>query len=273
VERAAALLQRDDPGDGDAAATILDDCLASCRALGLVALERRIGEIRATAGSGSVHRSRTPIGSGPSAVVEGTWRREGEYWSIRYGAAGFRLRDSKGVRYLADLLSAPGREIHALELAGSTEADPSRVSEAGGRSLDDGLRPDGAGGDDPVLDRQAITAYRARIEDLQEEVDEAESYADPERATRAREELELLVAELSRAMGLGGRTRSGISASERARQSVTKAIQGTLRRVREHDPDLAAHLDRSIRTGTFCAYDPDPGVRARWRVAKERLPT
>jgi tetratricopeptide (TPR) repeat protein len=273
VERAAALLQRDDPGDGDAAATILDDCLASCRALGLVALERRIGEIRATAGSGSVHRSRTPIGSGPSAVVEGTWRREGEYWSIRYGAAGFRLRDSKGVRYLADLLSAPGREIHALELAGSTEADPSRVSEAGGRSLDDGLRPDGAGGDDPVLDRQAITAYRARIEDLQEEVDEAESYADPERATRAREELELLVAELSRAMGLGGRARSGISASERARQSVTKAIQGTLRRVREHDPDLAAHLDRSIRTGTFCAYDPDPGVRARWRVAKERLPT
>ena len=76
-----------------------------------------------------------------------------------------------------------------------------------------------------VLDRQAIVAYRARIEDLQEQVDEAEAFADSERRARAQAELDLLVAELSRAMGLGGRARQGISAAERARQSVTKAIQ------------------------------------------------
>jgi hypothetical protein len=266
------LLERDDPADRDAAATILDDCLASCRALGLVALERRIGEIRATAEQKPVQPRRPPVGAGPSGVLEGTWRRDGEYWSIRYGTTGFRLRDSKGVRYLAVLLSAPGREIHALELLGGATVDPSRIAVAGGPAMDEGLHPDSVGGGDAVLDRRAIAAYRARIEDLQEVVDEAEAYADPERAARAREELDLLVAELSRAMGLGGRARSGISAGERARQSVTKAIQGTLRRVREHDSDLAAHLDRSIRTGAFCSYDPDPGVHATWRVSSEHIP-
>jgi tetratricopeptide (TPR) repeat protein len=271
VERAGVLLERDDDADRDAAATILDDCLASCRALGLVALERRIGEIRARAEQKPVQPRRPPVGAGPSGVLEGTWRRDGEYWSIRYGTAGFRLRDSKGVRYLAVLLSAPGREIHALELLGGATVDPSNIDVAGGPAMDDGLHPDSVGGD-AVLDRRAIAAYRARIEDLQEEVDEAESYADPERAARAREELDLLVTELSRAMGLGGRPRSVISAGERARQSVTKAIQGTLRRVREHDSDLAAHLDRSIRTGAFCSYDPDPGVHATWRVASEHIP-
>jgi hypothetical protein len=229
-------------------------------------LERRIGEIRATADEeGSL------VGGGPTGRLEGTWRRDGEYWSIRYGTSAFRLRDSKGVGYLAVLLSAPGHEIHALELVQGASVDPTSVALTGRAAVEGGLRPDSGDGQDAVLDRQAIVAYRARIEDLQEQVDEAEAFADSERRARAQAELDLLVAELSRAMGLGGRARQGISAAERARQSVTKAIQGTLRRVREHDPELAAHLDRSVRTGAFCAYDPDPALRVTWRVTSQQV--
>jgi hypothetical protein len=47
---------------------------------------------------------------------------------------------------------------------------------------------------------------------------------------------------------------------------VTRAISDVIGRVREHSPLLARHLDASIRTGTFCAYQPpDPGD-ARWRL-------
>ena len=49
----------------------------------------------------------------------------------------------------------------------------------------------------PVLDAAAKAAYRARMVELREELDEAEAFADPGRAERARAELDALTDELS----------------------------------------------------------------------------
>jgi hypothetical protein len=38
---------------------------------------------------------------------KGIFRKEGEYWTIGYGANVFRLKDSKGLAYLAYLLRNP----------------------------------------------------------------------------------------------------------------------------------------------------------------------
>ena len=62
-----------------------------------------------------------------------------------------------------------------------------------------------AGGE--AIDRTAMEAYRRRITDLQDDIDEAEANNDPGRAERAHTELDALVAELSRSVGLGGRAR------------------------------------------------------------------
>src|SRR2546422_11002168 len=45
------------------------------------------------------------------------FHREGEYWTIAYQGTLFRLRDAKGLRYLAHLLQHPGRHFAAAELA------------------------------------------------------------------------------------------------------------------------------------------------------------
>src|SRR5438445_11288322 len=42
--------------------------------------------------------------------------KEGEYWAIGYGRRSFRLKDTKGLGYLAHLLRHPGVEIHVLDL-------------------------------------------------------------------------------------------------------------------------------------------------------------
>ena len=44
------------------------------------------------------------------------FRREGDYWTIAYEGRTFRLRDTKGLAYLAELLRNPGREFFALDL-------------------------------------------------------------------------------------------------------------------------------------------------------------
>ena len=45
-----------------------------------------------------------------------TFRREGDYWSVVFEGRTVRVRDLKGIRYLAVLLAHPGRELHVLDL-------------------------------------------------------------------------------------------------------------------------------------------------------------
>ena len=91
-------------------------------------------------------------------------------------------------------------------------------------------------------------------------------YKTLERALRLEAEERALTQELAGALGLGGRDRVSGSAAERARVSVTRAIRAALARIREHSPALGAHLDATIRTGTFCAYMPDPRAPIVWRT-------
>ena len=117
-----------------------------------------------------------------------------------------------------------------------------------------------------MLDAQAKEAYRRRLAEIEEDIEEAQAMGDDERAAQADGERDFLVRELARAVGLGGRDRRVGSASERARASVTRAIRQAMARIREHHPTLGEHLDRAIRTGTYCAYLPDPRVPPIWKL-------
>ena len=89
---------------------------------------------------------------------------------------------------------------------------------------------------------------------------------DSERVAQADTERDFIVRELSRAFGLGSRNRRAGSATERARVSVTRAVRQAMERIQEHNSPLGEHLDRAIRTGTYCAYLPDPRVPVAWRL-------
>jgi hypothetical protein len=115
-----------------------------------------------------------------------------------------------------------------------------------------------------LLDAQAKAAYRRRLAEIEEDREEAQALGDAERAAQADTERDFLIRELARAVGLSGRDRRAGSASERARASVTRAVRQAMAHIRAHLPPLGAHLDRAVRTGTYCAYLPDPRVPAVW---------
>jgi tetratricopeptide (TPR) repeat protein len=54
--------------------------------------------------------------------------QEGEDWVFHYQGAVARLRDSKGLRYLALLLRSPGQELRAVDLAAASDAERARQS-------------------------------------------------------------------------------------------------------------------------------------------------
>ena len=180
---------------------------------------------------------------------------DGDFWTVVFAGNTTLAKDSKGMRYIARMISDPGREFHALDLV--TSFDEFARAAAGRRQ----------GGDaDLVLDREAKVRYRARLEELAEDIAEAEAFGETERAVRAREEVDAITAELARAVGLGGRDRRVASTSERARLSVTKAVRAAITNLSKSDPVLGGHLAVSVKTGTYCTYNPDPTAKVTWRT-------
>jgi tetratricopeptide (TPR) repeat protein len=195
----------------------------------------------------------------PAAV--NSFRREGDYWSIVFEERTVHVRDLKGMRYLARLLAHPGREFHVLDLVA---AENGVAPVARGQTA--GLSRSTLGDAGEMLDARAKDAYRRRLAEIEEDIEQARALGDAERAAQADAERDFLVRELSRAVGLGGRDRRAASASERARVGVTRAVRKAVGQIGEHHPKLGEHLDRTIRTGTSCAYLPDPRASAGWRL-------
>ena len=186
------------------------------------------------------------------------FRQEGEYWTVVFEGRELRLRDSKGMRYVAHLLRHPEHDFHALDLVALTRADDGDGGEVGGRTTSD------LGDAGPVLDPPARSAYRRRLDELRAELAEADAFNDVARAARMRDEIDQLSQQLASAVGLGGRERRVGAAAERARVNVTRAISDAVKRIREHCPPLARHLDASIRTGTLCTYRPPVSGDRTW---------
>jgi len=169
--------------------------------------------------------------------------KEGDIWSIAYEGAGAQLVEVKGFHDIARLLAGSHEPVHCLELLGAVPASGSRHD---------------------MLDSQARREYRRRIEELQSEVDRAESDNDSAAANRVRTELDALIDELAKATGLGGRSRKIGDPAEKARSTVRWRIRAAIKKIVAAHPRLGQHLANSIRTGVFCEYSPESAVD--WEV-------
>ena len=208
----------------------------------------------------AAHVGHDGIDEQPTADLS-IFRRDGDYWSLVFEGRTVRVRDLKGMRYLARLLAHPGQEFHVLNLV-AAETGTVAQRESGQAA---GLSRTALGDAGAMLDEQAKNAYSRRLAEIEDDIEQARALGDADREAQADAERGLLVRELSRAVGLGGRDRRASSASERARVAVTRAIRHGIARTGEHHPQLGEHLNRAIRTGTYCAYLPDPRAPAGWR--------
>jgi len=195
------------------------------------------------------------------------FRREGDYWTVVYEGSLVRMRDSKGLRHLSRLLAEPGREFHAIDLEGAEARERWPAPGPARRSADAELavRPD-LGDAGALLDATAKAAYKARLQELQADLDEAERFNDPVRATRINQEMGFLVGELARAVGLGGRDRRAAAHAERSRLNVTRAIRAAMANLARASPSLGRHLSSTVRTGRYCSYTPDPRAHIAWEA-------
>jgi hypothetical protein len=194
--------------------------------------------------------------------AQAVFRREGDTRSVRLGGRAVVIHDLKGLRYVERLLAEPGREFHVLDLV-AVENGTLRASTPPEHLIDDGQL---AAAGLPVLDDHAREAYRRRLAEVEEDIEEATVMNDPARRELAERDRDYLIAELRSAVGLGGRNRSTGGGAERARTAVARAVRYALTRLAEHHPMAATHLEQRVRTGTYCSYQPDPMAPIEWQT-------
>ena len=164
------------------------------------------------------------------------FKKDNDLWHMTFEGSTVRIPEVKGFLDLAQLLVRPGAEIHCTDLMGS----PVR---SGDREI--------------VMDEKARHSYQQRIRDLQAEITQAEQMNDLGRTEKLNAELDQITDHLSKALGIGRRTREFNAPVERARAAVTWRIRSAIRKIQAAHPSLGRHFANSIRTGAFCSYSPE----------------
>jgi tetratricopeptide (TPR) repeat protein len=248
-ELAAVLIERGQGEDVDRARVLLADAHVTFSSLGM----DHFAELTA--------RQLTSIGMEGAETPQTTQarlRREIDRWILIHGDNEYALKHASGLTYVAHLVAHPGREFHVLDLVATTNGHDATGGPRGVRAW--------IGDAGSILDPEAKRAYKRRLDDLNEDLEDARVWGDADRAGAIQEEIDAISKELATAVGLGGRDRKAASASERARINVSRTIRAAVKRIEELDPLLGRSLDEAIRTGTFCAYLPGPQPAVDWAV-------
>lgn len=116
-----------------------------------------------------------------------------------------------------------------------------------------------------MLDAQAKAEYKCRLNELRQDLNEAERFNDPSRRIKVQNEIQAITDHLATAVGVGGGDRKTSSDVERARSAVTKCIKKAIQKIGDTIPSLGYHLAARIKTGYFCSYNPHPERPVNWK--------
>jgi tetratricopeptide (TPR) repeat protein len=233
ADHARLLLERRQGSDVDEAERLFQLATEAATDIGLAPVIDEVERLRSAA-----RADPSPPAGEPPVTSGCSFHRTGDSWEIDFARRAVRLSHTRGLSDLAFLLARPHQAVSVIELSAD---NPNLAS--GGRGA-------------PALDERARREIRARLHELDDMVAEAEANNDLERAAAARDARQELAEAVTRDLGLGGRSRQVDDPVERARKTVSTRIRRTIATVGRAHPELGRHLERSIDTGSWCAYRP-----------------
>jgi hypothetical protein len=127
-------------------------------------------------------------------LQKGVFRKAGWHWTAGLGGNEVRLKETRGLAYIAYLLRHPDAEFHVLDLYGgiTNQHKDDETTQQGLPRTGDLEKADihiaRLGDASEMLGEQAKVAYRRRLLKLREELGEAKQLGAIERAEQAEEE-------------------------------------------------------------------------------------
>jgi hypothetical protein len=177
------------------------------------------------------------------------------------------VKDAIGFDYISVILRTENRPISALQLQCSAggnvksqftentldslraeNGDDDREFDVGSNLRQQDFAPD------PILDDLGRKKLQNSLSDLEKQTTAAVEAGDMKRAKELQDEYDQINRQLEISRNLYRRPRTFNSKNEKARLSITQALTRAYRKIREHLPELAHHLESSIARGSVFWY-------------------
>jgi hypothetical protein len=169
------------------------------------------------------------------------FQRKGKHRMLAFNSEIEITSETNGNWYIEQLLAKPNVAFRCTQL----------------ESLHTGLAEETSTGSiGEVVDMETLKGYRDRLQEIDEEFEEATSFNDPARQEKLGDERQAILDQIKSAQGLGGRVRQKFDA-ERSRKTVCKAISRAIEAIEKVHPELGLHLHKSINLGLEVSYSPD----------------
>ena len=170
---------------------------------------------------------------------ENRFVKDGQTWHLAFAGEICRLGAPLiGLDYISVLLRTPCKALKAVELQSRVSGQPfdTRFAELAQRSISEETEDAAEYGEGigvpqqdfsrvAVLDQRARAEYEAKLREIEDEATLALEVGDRAEAEKLQKEYDAIDAEIRGSTGMWHRSRNFPNRSERARQSVTKAIK------------------------------------------------
>jgi hypothetical protein len=195
-------------------------------------------------------------------LPENIFRRSGGAWQVRFrGREPFTVLPWLGASYIHALLSSPGESMPAIDIVSRSAIDccdhAISTHDAFGAGLESATHPllEPLG---HISDWEAIKAYRQQAAELLADLERARRERDNVSELQIENDLAMLTGIINEAMGIGGRLKQAGDKRKNIRDSFRNNVKRVIdKQIRETDPALAQHLDRSIEFGNYPRYFPE----------------
>jgi len=197
------------------------------------------------------------------------FRDAGAVYQVRFeGETGTIDAKLKGAKCVFELLQHPNRlyaasDLHALTAPVDKERRSRRewgaASDEAEREHEMERGPErDTGATDLAANQEALRQYRDRLTEIDPMLERARKDHDTVQTDILQQEKDCLCDEVRHMTGLGGKVRRPLDANDKARSSVTRAINLVISKCRQewHLRKLADHLEACIEPGRKCIYRP-----------------
>lgn len=211
--------------------------------------------------------SAVPVAAEP--LPDNVYRWKGGAWQVRYagqkyfGQEDFIVQTHLGASYIHRLLSSPHKAISAVEIACSTAVDlyeiaiSEKQAEAEGLSVSANPLFSSLGN---ISDMPAVKQYRAKVSELKADIEKARAEGDKLVEQECYEEMVVIERQIREAVGIGGRLKQANNKRKNIRDRFRNNVNRVIDKIKDTDPDLAAHLTKSISFGDTPKYAPETDI-------------